>query len=105
QVLRYGTTLAETYYFSTSGGYTENSEYVWVATIPYLRGVPDPTDSISPRHAWTREYTLREIGSWFGVSNVRDVRIVGGVGVSGRTDKATIEIVGTTTKRVTGNQF
>ena len=105
RVLTYGGKIVSANYFSTSGGRTENSEYVWTAATPYLRSVPDPTDSISPRHAWTREYTLREIGSWFGVSNVRDVRIVGGVGVSGRTDKATIEIVGSTTKRVTGNQF
>ena len=41
------------FYFSTSGGYTENIENVWgTAPVPYLKGVPDPYDSYSPFHIW-----------------------------------------------------
>jgi stage II sporulation protein D len=42
------------YFFSTSGGHTENIENVWtgVAPVPYLKGVPDPYDTTSPYHTW-----------------------------------------------------
>jgi len=48
-----GRTIAA-YFFSTSGGHTEDNENVWGGEPrPYLRGVPDPFDSISPLHRWT----------------------------------------------------
>ena len=41
------------FYFSTSGGHTENIENVWsTAAQPYLKGVADPYDAISPYHTW-----------------------------------------------------
>lgn len=36
-------------FFSTSNGYTENSEDYWGEKIPYLRSVPSPWDQASPR--------------------------------------------------------
>jgi stage II sporulation protein D len=46
---------AVTYYFSTSGGRTESSEFGFAggSAIPYLRSVDDPFDDASPVHAWT----------------------------------------------------
>ena len=42
------------FYFSTSGGYTENIENAWqTAPVPYLKGVPDPYDTYSPLHVWS----------------------------------------------------
>ena len=43
-----------TYFFSTSGGRTEDVENVWsgAARSPWLRSVEDPYDSASPRHRW-----------------------------------------------------
>jgi SpoIID/LytB domain protein len=43
-----------TFFFSTSGGRTENIEYSFIGALPrpWLRGVDDPFDSISPRHTW-----------------------------------------------------
>ena len=41
------------YYFSTSGGFTESIQNVWgTSPVPYLKGVADPYDSISPYHLW-----------------------------------------------------
>ncbi len=34
-------------YHSTNGGYTENSENVWVAVVPYLRAVPDTFETLT----------------------------------------------------------
>ena len=50
-----------TYYFSTSGGRTENIENVFIGAepAPYLTSVADPYDGASPRHKWVRRMTLR----------------------------------------------
>jgi stage II sporulation protein D len=48
------------FYFSTSGGYTENIENVWLAAAqPYLKGVPDPYETSSPYHVWPDNPLLR----------------------------------------------
>ena len=54
QVVTYHGQTAVTYFFSTSGGETENVENVWLGSrpVPYLRGVKDPYDRIAPRHRW-----------------------------------------------------
>jgi stage II sporulation protein D len=54
QIVMYGSTVATTYYFSTSGGRTENIENSWPGTapVPYLKSVDDPYDNLSPRHRW-----------------------------------------------------
>jgi stage II sporulation protein D len=59
QVVTYGGRAAVTYFFSTSGGHTENVENVFTASgpRPYLRGVEDPYDGSSPYHRWG-PYTL-----------------------------------------------
>ena len=54
QVVTYGGKPVVTYFFSTSGGKTENVENSFVGALPrpWLRGVKDPFDSVSPRHRW-----------------------------------------------------
>jgi stage II sporulation protein D len=43
-----------TFFFSTSGGHTENIEDSFIGALPksWLKGVDDPYDSVSPRHSW-----------------------------------------------------
>jgi stage II sporulation protein D len=43
-----------TYFFSTSGGHTEDIQNSFVGSLPraWLKGVDDPFDSVSPRHSW-----------------------------------------------------
>jgi stage II sporulation protein D len=54
QVVTYNGRPVTTYFFSTSGGRTENSEYGFPGgnRLPWLRSVSDPYDRISPRHRW-----------------------------------------------------
>ncbi|HEY3187368.1 MAG TPA: SpoIID/LytB domain-containing protein, partial [Solirubrobacteraceae bacterium] len=54
QVVTYGGRPATTYFFSTSGGHTENVEnsFVGAEPEPWLTGVDDPYDDVSPRHRW-----------------------------------------------------
>lgn len=53
-ILTYQGLAIEVAYHSTCGGATENSEDVWSAAVPYLRGVTDPWCAGSP---WTRGET------------------------------------------------
>ena len=48
QYLVYGEDIAEALFFSTSTGYTENSEEVFKNKVPYLRSVKSSWDKISP---------------------------------------------------------
>lgn len=62
QVVTYDGKLIDGYYFSTSGGYTENSENVWTSALGYLKAVPDPyePDNLS-KTKWTVELTADEV--------------------------------------------
>jgi len=54
QVVTYNGVPVTTYFFSTSGGKTENVEnsFVGSAPQPWLKGVDDPYDDLAPRHRW-----------------------------------------------------
>ena len=54
QVVLYKGDLADTFFFSSSGGRTANVQDVWPSSppVPYLVSVPDPYDTLSPYHDW-----------------------------------------------------
>jgi stage II sporulation protein D len=57
-VVTAGGQIAQTFFFSTSGGRTAtNEEAFGSAPISYLRSVDDPYDSLSPYHDWTARFT------------------------------------------------
>lgn len=56
--LTYNGKLATTFFYSSSGGHTESSKYVWGGDFPYLIGVEDPYDT---SREWTVPYTPDEI--------------------------------------------
>lgn len=65
QVVTYSGQLAITYYFSTSGGQTENSEYGFAGGNPvaYLKSVDDPYDKASPEHRWKETVSDSKVAS------------------------------------------
>jgi SpoIID/LytB domain protein len=65
QVLTYAGGPAVTYFFSTSGGHTENVENVFLGADPqpYLRGVPDPYDNGSPYHRWRLRLSTSQLNA------------------------------------------
>jgi len=77
KVVQYQGKLATTYYYSSSGGRTQNSEEVWVQAIPYLRSVTDPwstNPTINPTYAaWTRSVTQAAMAAAFGLTNVASI--------------------------------
>jgi stage II sporulation protein D len=68
QVVMYGNNVASTYYFSTSGGRTENIENSWPGTapVPYLQSVDDPYDNLSPRHRWRFVWSKSKLDAKLG---------------------------------------
>ncbi|WP_152550099.1 SpoIID/LytB domain-containing protein [Geomicrobium sp. JCM 19039] len=57
--------LINAFYHSSSGGYTDDSENVWLTTVPYIRAVEDPYDNNpgNSRHTWTTTMTRSDIGA------------------------------------------
>jgi stage II sporulation protein D len=110
QIVTYGGTPAVTYFFASSGGFTESIQNVWAgaAPEPWLRGVPDPYDNVggNPYHSWGSQMSLAAAarrlgrlvkGSFVGIAVTRH-------GVSPRIVEA--QVVGTRGRStVTGAQL
>lgn len=61
EVITYNEMTITPAYFSTSNGYTENSEDYWENEIPYLRSVESKWDEESPSFLDQRTFTKNEI--------------------------------------------
>jgi stage II sporulation protein D len=95
RMLTYGGQPAVTYYFSTSGGHTENVEFSFVGSLskPWLVGVPDPYDTRSPYHRWQVPTTAARLDSALGAPGAfRRVQVLKR-GVSPRVVRA--RVIGT----------
>ena len=70
QIVTYQGAPATTFFFSSSGGYTEDIENVWLGSTPepWLRGVTDPYDGAGgdPYHRWSYRLTLAAAGRDLG---------------------------------------
>lgn len=58
EYLDYNGSVAEAMFFSTSVGYTENSEEVFSNSVPYLRSVSSTWDDISPAYQVNYNFSL-----------------------------------------------
>jgi len=83
RVVLYQGRVAETFFFSTAGGHTENNEnsFLGGTPLPYLRGVPDPNEANagSSYHRWVRKFSQRSIQAELGSlvkGRLRGVQIV-----------------------------
>ena len=65
-------------FFSTSNGYTENSEDYWPNTFPYLRSVESPWDLDSPKYTFQTIMPITEFETKLGIkltdhSEIREI--------------------------------
>ncbi|MCA0757509.1 stage II sporulation protein D [Paenibacillus sp. N4] len=68
-VITYGGEPIQAAFFSTSNGYTENSEEYWDQPLPYLRSVASPWDAdISPRYKETVTITKEQFYAKMGLT-------------------------------------
>jgi stage II sporulation protein D len=106
RILTYGGEPAVTYYFSTSGGHTENVEFSFVGSLakPWLIGVPDPYDTQSPYHRWKVPTTAARLDAALGApGRFKQVKVLDR-GVSPRVVRA--RVIGTSGSTVlTGPQI
>jgi stage II sporulation protein D len=95
QVVTAGATVAQTFFFSTSGGRTATNEEVWGGLpISYLRSVDDPHDNLSPYHDWTARFSDATVKRKLRTLHVGDFR---DMAVTSRTPSgraATVEVRG-----------
>lgn len=86
-VVTYAGALAEVYYFSSTGGRTENNEDVWGGTpLPYLRSVDDhwSLNPPNPHRSWTKEVAADQAAATVGLD------VLWAVDVSDRTAGGTV---------------
>ncbi|WP_246096453.1 stage II sporulation protein D [Paenibacillus sinopodophylli] len=75
KIITYKGDPIEAAFFSTSNGYTENSEDYWSQEIPYLRSVASPWDeAISPKYEETITFKLEDFYSRLGMQGKSSVK-------------------------------
>ncbi len=67
QILTYKNKPIDALFFSTSNGYTENSEDYWPGAIPYLRSVSSPWDKNTEKFIFKKEFSVKEFEARLGV--------------------------------------
>ncbi len=73
-VLMFGTSIARTFFHSSSGGRTAAVEEVFGGPpVPYLVSVPDPYDRLSPHHDWTVTLSDEEVAHRLGAVVLGDL--------------------------------
>jgi SpoIID/LytB domain protein len=77
QVIVSGSSLVKAYFYSSSGGRTQNSEEVWSATLPWLRSVDDPWSlrSDNPNRSWTTSVSQVALAAAFGLPDVQTLNV------------------------------
>ncbi len=78
EVARYNGEVLKTYFFSTSGGSTEDISNVWGSGLACYKGVPDIYETVPEKAPWLVKTTLEEIGekmrdSGYDVGTVKNV--------------------------------
>lgn len=67
QIITYEGSPIVASFFSTSNGYTENSEAIWLNAVPYLQSVESPWDLQSPKFGGQKVFTVSEFEQKLGV--------------------------------------
>ncbi len=79
QIVTYRGEIATTFFFSTSGGRTEDVQNSFIGSDPqpYLQSVSDPYDRISPKHRWRFRFSTGSLGAKLGApGTLRSVRVI-----------------------------
>jgi stage II sporulation protein D len=92
-------------FFSTSNGFTENSEEYWKDKVPYLRSVPSPWDqALSPRYESSIVLTTKELSAKLGLSGAVTVSSTSYIRLLGTTSGGRIQQVRIGGKTFTGRE-
>jgi stage II sporulation protein D len=101
QILTYNNQPIEASFFSTSNGYTENSEAYWQNEFPYLKSVASPWDKKSPKFYHQKVISVAEFERKLGVKLPEN----GSVGVIlSRTPGKRVDVVEINGKKLKGRE-
>jgi stage II sporulation protein D len=83
EVLKYLGTLVRAFFHANAGGYTEDSENVWLESLPYLRGVPSPADAHAESYGswatgtyrWTQTVDRKNLEAKLGIGKIKEIRV------------------------------
>ena len=95
----YNDKVAETLFFSTSPGITENSEDVFSNKVAYLRSVESTWDEISPVYTTNRTYTLEEFYKLLNISYSEELKVE----IISKTSTGRIKKIKINDKELTGS--
>lgn len=103
QVLTYEGEPITASFFSTSNGFTENSEDYWQNEIPYLRSVESPWDERSPRFMSQKAISVTQFERSLGI----DLDEIGDLGqtIVARTEGGRVATVDFGDKQYTGREI
>lgn len=81
KLVYYGDTIIPAYFFSSSGGHTEDSQNVWSGTVPYLTGKSDLYETDPERDPWLTVLTPSDIQKALSkysvnIGNITDVQVL-----------------------------
>lgn len=99
EYVSYNGKVAETLFFSTSPGVTENSEDVFTNKVAYLRSVESTWDEISPVYTTNTTYTLEEFYNLLNLDYSEDLNIE----ITNKTSTGRIKKIKINDKELTGS--
>lgn len=105
QAVTYHGAIVRAFFSSSSGGHTESIQDAWGGpAIPYLVGVPDPYDGISPMDPWPNppRFTATQLGRILGLGVPVNRIAITARGTSPRVMMTRITLVNGRTVNVSG---
>ena len=99
EYVSYDDKVAETLFFSTSPGVTENSEDIFTNKVAYLRSVKSAWDEISPVYTTNRTYTLEEFYKLLNLNYSEELKVE----ITGKTSTGRIKKIKINNKELTGS--
>jgi len=106
EVITHNGKIIDVFFHSNSGGQTENSENIWSAVVPYIRGVKDDYSLDTPNSTWNVIYSREKIQSLLEKNNIFVGEVIEIV-VTSRSNNGrilTLEVIGTNGKEVMQKQ-
>ncbi len=76
QIITHNDKPIDPQFFSTSNGFTENSEDYYINEIPYLRSVPSPWDEASPYYLDQETFTFEQVETALGIDLPNNKQLV-----------------------------
>ncbi|MDD3654228.1 MAG: SpoIID/LytB domain-containing protein [Desulfotomaculaceae bacterium] len=98
------------FFHSSSGGFIENSEDVWLNRLPYIKAKEDPFDKNNRHYNWQVSYTNEQLTKMvkteqYPFVQITDIEVVERTATGARAKKLVVEGIGVDGKPVTREIF